>query len=336
MASAVTAAFVLSVLAAWALVRLAPRFARIDAVGERSLHSSPTPRAGGLAFVAAVPVGFLLAARAFDWSIAWRAPAVALAVALPVAAVGLLDDLRECRALVRIAVHALAAVAGAFLVSDQPPIAWVALLGAVGIAWTVNLANFMDGADGFLASEAVTLFAFMGAASTVDGTSAQGASLGALAWVAAAGVAGFLCWNRPRARIFMGDVGSGWIGALVGVMAFGFLLTDPGIAYGSVALAAPFIADASICVLRRMARRERVWQAHAMHGYQHFVRRRGGSHAALLVAWTAANLLVYLPLAAWAAAQRSLVPFGIATALGCLQALWLGSGSPVAPVGTPR
>jgi len=325
------AAFFMSLILGRILVGIAPGFLRIDVAGERSLHRVPTPRGGGISFLFAIPVGFAIHGQACHWSFEWRAPAVALAAAVPVAVVGLLDDARESSAWLRIAVHLVVALTIAACVRDPAPAAWMLLPGALGIAWTINLANFMDGADGFLASEALLVFIFMWIASAATGSGGDAVGLGSLAGIAAAGLAGFLVWNLPKARIFMGDVGSGWIGTIVGAMTFGYLLSDPWIAGGSVALAAPFIADASVCVLRRIARRERVWLAHSMHGYQHLVRRRGGSHAALLLGWTSANLLVYLPLAFWVTWHRSFVALAIATALGCLQAVLLGSGLPFRP-----
>jgi len=277
--------------AAWLLVHLlfgavgaglARGYARsralLDHPGDRRSHSVPTPRGGGIA----IAVAMLLAAA---W-LAWRSPSqlpmlVGFATGLAlVAAVGWLDDHRSLSAWTRLAVHVLAGVAfatGAWLQTGSPLVAAVALLGTVGL---VNVWNFMDGIDGLAASQAIL-------AVLVPAALAGGAGL-ALGMALAASALGFLPWNFPRARLFLGDVGSGAIG-----FAMGGLVAMAVAAEGTRALAlsllplSAFLIDAGLTLATRMLRRERWWQPHVTHAFQRAARRHG--HVAVtrgFAAWT--------------------------------------------------
>ncbi len=147
------------------------------------------------------------------------------------------------------------------------------LLGIVGIVWLTNLYNFMDGIDGVAAGEAASVAVFAGA--LLWATGAKG--LAATAWIIAAAAAGFLLWNWSPARIFMGDVGSGFLGFLFGALAVASEATGalPGIIW--LLLLGVFIVDATATLLRRMVLGHCWYCAHRQHAYQRAV-QAGLSH----------------------------------------------------------
>ena len=263
------------------------RSSLLDVPNERSLHRTPTPRGGGVAIVVVTLVGLvgLAAVGTIPVSVAWT---LGVGGAL-VAAVGWLDDRRGVSAPVRALVHAVAATwAVAWIFGEPAPLA---VLGALGIVWAINLYNFMDGIDGLAAGEAVSVGLIAGALLLAAGD----AALSMVAFLVAAAAAGFLGWNWSPARIFMGDVGSGFLGYGFGALA---LLSHRAGAVSLtlwILLAGVFLFDATLTLLRRIARGERWYQAHRSHAYQRLV-QAGSSHGRV----TALALLVNLGLGALA------------------------------------
>jgi UDP-N-acetylmuramyl pentapeptide phosphotransferase/UDP-N-acetylglucosamine-1-phosphate transferase len=271
----------------WLLLKtgLAWRLAT-DIPNDRSLHEQPTPRVGGWGIVPASVVLTAIVAPKL-WPI--------VACALFLSAVSQIDDRRGLPARVRFAAH-IAAVA--ILMVVYPVAAPVWLLGCVAflLLWLVNLYNFMDGADGLAGGMALFGFGGYAVAALTGAHPTTGLAL-ANAIVAGA-AAGFLVFNYHPARIFLGDAGSIPLGFLAG--AFGYdgwrtgswPLWFPGMVF------APFIADASVTLLRRLLRGDRVWQAHREHYYQRMV-RSGLGHARTAQIWYAVMLVgVLLALAA--------------------------------------
>jgi Fuc2NAc and GlcNAc transferase len=177
--------------------------------------------------------------------------------------------------------------------------------GALGIAWTVNLFNFMDGIDGIASAEAVFiswggawLAPLMGSAAAVP---AVGCTFGAVC-------CGFLVWNWPPARIFMGDVGSGYLGFVLVVLALAATRENPAALAVWLILGGIFFCDAFVTLVRRLARGERLYQAHRSHAYQ-WLSRRWGSHRSVTLAVVCVNLGWLLP-AAWFAAVHPAAPRG--------------------------
>jgi UDP-N-acetylmuramyl pentapeptide phosphotransferase/UDP-N-acetylglucosamine-1-phosphate transferase len=254
----------------------------LDHPNQRSLHSSPIPRTGGLAIVPAVVLGLLLAGGA-------RLPAV-LAAALMLLSV--LDDWRHLPALVRLLGHLAAALAFVLLALPGQGIGWLLLL-AIAVGWMTNLYNFMDGADGLAGGMALVGFSVYGLSAWLSGQLAF-----ALAnFCVAASAAAFLIFNFHPARIFMGDAGSVPLGFLAG--ALGLVGWRDGLwpLWFPVAVFAPFVVDASVTLARRVLRRERVWEAHRSHYYQRLVllgwshRRTAFAEYALMIASGAGALL---------------------------------------------
>ena len=248
-----------------AILRRTPWAARLaDVPNERSLHAQPRPRIGGLGILAgAFPLALYFAG----------APgALILSCALGLALVSLLDDLRGLPVAVRLGAHAVAALVAMAILVPLPAgspathwLAWVAALGAV--AWMTNLYNFMDGSDGLAGTMGVVGFGAYAWAAFQSGQ----AGLGIICLALASANVGFLAHNFPPARVFMGDAGAIPLGFLAGALGVqGFASGAWGAAFPVLAFS-PFIVDASVTLLRRLARRERVWQAHRSHYYQRLV-----------------------------------------------------------------
>lgn len=283
----------------WALVAR-----MLDVPGARSSHDVPMPRGGGLAIVITTSAGVGAAAAA-----GFIDPALACALligGLAVAWIGFKDDRDHVPARVRFCVHTLAAGWALFVIGGVPPVqfggqsielGWAGdVIGIVAIVWVINLFNFMDGIDGLAASEGVFVAAG-GAALLAVGASLSSVSVAAL--VVAAASCGFLVWNWPPARIFMGDVGSGYLGYAIAVLALAATRETPAGIFIWLILGGTFFADATVTLLRRMWRRERVYEAHRYHAYQ-FLARRWNSHQRVTLMVLVLNVALLLP-AAWLA-----------------------------------
>ena len=231
----------------------------VDIPNYRSSHSGPVPRGGGIAVVIGIAAGSLAASRA-TWAVV--APLEAFAL------LGLSDDLRPRPAALRLAAQlflgATAGVAAAWVLDiPEPSMAAQILLGAVAIPAAVNAVNFMDGIDGMTGLNALVSGGLLAIA-------AQHAGAGEIAVVAvaiaAAGI-GFLPWNMVAARVFLGDVGSYGIGAGLGICAVAIWFAGGG-ALAAVGPLALYFADTGFVILRRLARRESILEAHRDHVYQ--------------------------------------------------------------------
>ncbi len=272
----------------------------IDIPNARSSHTRPTPRGGGVAIVLGM-VPTLFALWAADMVPARHAVALLGAGGL-VAAVGFVDDHRHIAARWRLLAHFGAAAWALSWLGGMPPLfgpapsldGFGALLAALYLVWMLNLYNFMDGIDGIAGVEAIC--ACGGAAALYLLAGHDG--LAATPLVLAAAVAGFLCWNFPPARIFMGDAGSGFLGITLGVLSLQAGWASPQLFWAWGILLGVFVTDATVTLLRRLLRGEKLYQAHRSHAYQHAARHFGG-HRPVTLAVAAINLLWLLPLALW-------------------------------------
>ena len=321
-------AFVVTAVLTEAVRRLLLHRGMLDIPNSRSSHQEPTPRGGGIAIVAATQMGML---ALFVMGQIPLSLLLAVSGGLAIAAIGFADDLRHVHHLLRLAVHCSAAIWALACLHGVAPLnvgGRVADLGALGlvlaffgIVWTLNLFNFMDGLDGLAGSEAVFVLA-------VGGSLAGGAAgAGPAAVVVAAAAAGFLLWNWPPARIFLGDVGSCYLGYLVAVLAFDAGRGLPAAPWIWLILGSIFFADATVTLMRRMLRGEHVYKAHRTHAFQWQV-RRWGSHRAVTSAVTMINIAVLLPLAVLARNQPAYSMLIALTTLAALSvfALIVGSG----------
>lgn len=293
--------------------RHAIRKGRVDIPNARSSHVTPTPRGGGLGIVAAANVG--IAVLSVTGRIG-NSVFVALLGGLAVAIVGSIDDARGLSARARLGTHFVAAAWALGSLGGLPPVQVGErlvnfgpagyLLGALGIVWMINLFNFMDGIDGLAGSECVFISCAGAFLASVAGLAA-GIPDCALLFAAACG--GFLVWNWPPARIFMGDVGSGYVGYVVAVLALASTRENGAALWVWLILGAAFIVDATVTLVRRILRGERIYEAHRSHAYQ-WLARRWRSHLRATTALIALNLLWLFP-AAWLAAAYPASAIGI-------------------------
>ncbi|WP_225879087.1 MraY family glycosyltransferase [Zeimonas arvi] len=277
----------------------------LDVPNARSSHTAPTPRGGGVAIVlatlAALPV--LAAAGSLPWDALWALAGAGGFVAL----VGFLDDHGHIAARWRLLAHFAAAAWALAWLGGAPPLhlfgseidlGWLgAALAAVYLVWLLNLYNFMDGIDGIASVEAIAVG--VGGALLYALTGQPGLAMAPLALAAAAG--GFLLWNFPPARIFMGDAGSGFLGIVLGVLSLQAAWQAPQLLWSWAILLGVFVVDATLTLLRRLLRGEKVYEAHRSHAYQH-ASRRFGRHLPVTLAVAAIDLFWLLPIALWVGA----------------------------------
>lgn len=308
----------------------------LDIPGARSSHSVATPRGGGAAIVAAFMGGLvaLVGLGAID-----RPLFAALAGGgLAIAAIGYADDRYTLAPGLRIVVHFGAAVWALYCLGGMPPLAigdhvitfgaGGYVLGAVAIVWVLNLFNFMDGIDGIAASEAMFMTAAVVGLVLLRGAW-QGNEVAAPALLLWAACAGFLVWNWPPAKIFMGDVGSGFLGYIIAVLALADARQNPVAAFTWLLLGGVFFCDATVTLVRRLRRGERASEAHRSHAYQHLA-RRWRSHRRVTLTILLVNLCWLLP---WAAATLARPRWaGIVLLAGLapivLLAILAGAGTP--------
>jgi len=247
----------------------------LDTPNERSLHSTPIPRTGGIALLMGAMVG------------AWVCPSVlpALALALALGLISLFDDRFGLPVLLRFAAHVLAATLAVHWAAPEETGA-VAVVALLGITWMTNLFNFMDGSDGLAGGMAIAGF---GAYAWAAGWAGHGDWAVALTCVSGASLA-FLVGNWPPARVFMGDVGSIPLGFLAAAVAVWGYARQWWPVWFPPMVFAPFVVDATFTLLRRGARGEKVWQAHREHSYQRLV-LAGWSKRKLMI-WAHALMLV--------------------------------------------
>lgn len=267
----------------WLARRYALARKLMDEPGDRRSHAVATPRGGGIAIVIASVVGALavLPRAGAAWPVVVAFAAGMMAVAL----VGWMDDHRPLSARLRLAVHVLAAAGFAAALGVTTGQWGWAGVAFVAIVVLVNVWNFMDGIDALAASQAALVAAAIGIA--LPGLA------GTLAWAVAAGCLGFLPFNLPRARIFMGDVGSGALGFALAAL---FVVAAMGVPSRSLLWLLPpsaFLVDAGLTLLRRIIRREAWWTAHSQHAYQCWARRVGHGRVTLAYAgWTVMAMAV--------------------------------------------
>ena len=241
--------------------RHALRRRQLDMPNERSSHTVPTPRGGGLGVVVVI-------AAAWVWVlIAWQIPlpielGLCIIAMVAVAIVGWLDDRRGMGVASRLAVHVLAGLAVAALSARLGWPWWIGIAWVVGAVSSINVVNFMDGIDGLIASQTMIAALSIASLAPADGL----ARPFALAVTGAAG--GFLVWNWPPARIFLGDVGSGSLGFALVVLG-ALLIAERGADVVRAFLPLfPLFLDAAWTMGRRALRGERITTAHRSHLYQ--------------------------------------------------------------------
>jgi Fuc2NAc and GlcNAc transferase len=289
---------------AWLMTAMLRRYALsrslLDIPNERSSHTLATPRGGGLSFV----ITFLVALSVLGgWGYVTPSVLVSLLGAGGlVALVGFMDDHGHIAARWRLLGHFIAAGWGLFWIGGLPPItifgvplsaAWLSIIiGLLYLVWLLNLYNFMDGIDGIASIEAICVCLGGSLLYWLTGHAQEAV----LPMLLAATVAGFLVWNFPPARIFMGDAGSGFLGIVLGLLALMAGWINPLLFWGWLILLGVFVVDATFTLARRLLRGDKVYQAHRSHAYQYASRRYAG-HRPVSLAVAAINLGWLLPVA---------------------------------------
>ncbi|MEZ5455187.1 MAG: glycosyltransferase family 4 protein [Lysobacteraceae bacterium] len=290
----------------------ARRMHLLDQPGRRRSHSVPTPRGGGVSFVL-VQLGFI--AWAVAQGFAWTGMLLGLA---GIAVVGFADDHRPMSASVRLFVHVLGAALTLLLLESPPASAVWFALSMLWIVAMTNAWNFMDGINGLASFNAMLGFVAYALLAFLDGRP----EVVVLAVVAAGATTGFVPFNFPRAKIFMGDVGSGSLGFLLAAIA---VLLWTGDSAGIVLLFPVFsmVADAGLTLASRVGRGRRWYAPHREHLYQWLV-RSGYSHAQVVLGFVAFNVLIVLPHMLIARTYPALSIFALFSAIALATVLWVG------------
>jgi Fuc2NAc and GlcNAc transferase len=278
----------------------------LDRPNERSSHSVATPRGGGVAIVVAFPIGLLLMGEGASFAVT-----VALfGAGIGVGVVGFVDDHGHIAARWRLLAHFSCAawilywigVPRLELMGSAVDLgALGAVLAALYLVWMLNLYNFMDGIDGIAGVEALIVGAGGTAVYWLAGLPVT-SDTGLPALLAAAAL-GFLVWNFPPAKIFMGDAGSGFLGLILGALSLQAAVVRPVLLWCWLVLLGVFIVDATVTLIRRLLRGERVYEAHRSHAYQH-ASREFGAHRPVTLAVAALNVFWLLPWAMVIASGR--------------------------------
>nr|WP_253400358.1 glycosyltransferase family 4 protein [Pseudomonas marginalis] len=290
----------ISLLLTSALRRYALSKSLIDVPNARSSHTVPTPRGGGVAIVLSflLLVPLLSIFSLLPWASAWGL----IGAGVGVAVLGFLDDHGHIAARWRLLGHFSAAVWALFWLGGIPPLTimgvvfdmgWIGMvLSLFYLVWMLNLYNFMDGIDGLASIEAIAvcvsaslIYALMGFSS--------------LAWaplLLSFTVAGFLYWNFPPAKIFMGDAGSGFLGVTLGILSLQAAWVSPALLWVWVILMGVFVVDATFTLVRRLVRGDKVYEAHRSHAYQ-YASRQFGRHLPVTLTVGLVNVVWLLPVA---------------------------------------
>ena len=292
------------IVATWGLSELirlyALRIGLLDVPNPRSSHTIPTPRGGGLAIVIVTLATMNLL------NLHYRLPRVTVVLTLGgglIALVGALDDRRGLPVYVRLCAHCAAAALAVVLLGSIPSthigqhllsFGYAAIpITFVGVLWFLNLFNFMDGIDGLAIAEAVFI---SGAAALLATLNGAPMNLVIALLVLAASCAGFVPLNWAPARTFMGDVGSGFLGYTIAVLALSTIIQGTLTVWSWILLSGTFLTDATVTLLRRLARGENIHKAHRTHAYQRLA-ARWRSHPWVTLAYAAFNTIWLLPLA---------------------------------------
>jgi Fuc2NAc and GlcNAc transferase len=317
----VAAAFIASAVVTALVRRYLVSRKVLDIPNERSSHFVPTPRGGGVSIVLVflLSVLWLVQRGSLTSSVAWALIGGGLAVAIA----GFLDDQFRVSAWLRLLTHFAAAGWALWQLNGIGPLhlgrivwdwGWVGqVIALLGLVWMINLYNFMDGIDGLAGLEAFCVSGF-GARLLAWGGLAGLAEIGT---VLSAASAGFLLWNWPPAKIFMGDVGSGFLGFVFGVFVISSAKERPLLLWPWLILLSIFIVDSMLTLVRRLITGARWYEAHRSHAYQHAARHHG-SHLKVTLTVAAVNVAWLFPLAWGACVWPAVGPLLAAVAMAPL------------------
>jgi Fuc2NAc and GlcNAc transferase len=245
----------------------------VEIPNERSLHDIPTPKGGGIAITLTWYAGITIL---FFTGIIERSLYLALLSGIMLAFVSLIDDIKGLKPIFRLTVHFLTAILAFYFLNGLRPLVIPGLninynfiiypFAIIGMVWFINLFNFMDGVDGFASVEVITVSCVLFVM-----------SWNIITILLIICMTGFLCWNWPKAKIFMGDVGSTQLGFILVVLGIYFHNTLEFSILNWMMLTSPFWFDATLTLFRRWRNKEKLSEAHRKHVYQRIV-QAGFSH----------------------------------------------------------
>jgi UDP-N-acetylmuramyl pentapeptide phosphotransferase/UDP-N-acetylglucosamine-1-phosphate transferase len=276
-----------SYLLTFLIMRYAVRKKMTVIPNERSLHDIPTPKGGGIAIVLTWYTGITIL---FLSGIIERSLYFALLSGVMLAIVSLIDDIKGLRPIIRLIIHFLTATLAFYFLEGLRPLVIPGFninynfltypLAIIGMVWFINLFNFMDGVDGFASVEVITISAVLFVM-----------SWNIITILLIVCVTGFLCWNWPKAKIFMGDVGSTQLGFILVVLGVYFHNTFEFSILNWIMLTSPFWFDATLTLFRRWRNKENLSEAHRKHVYQRVV-QAGFSHEKVNIFLILINLFI--------------------------------------------
>lgn len=273
----------------------------IDLPNERSSHVLPTPRGGGIAVVVTSLLALLFLSIANEYSL----PLVlgVLTAGICVAAIGFVDDLGHVSVKYRLPIHFISAFIIIYLFEGLPAIKVLGnsiefgmvgnLLSLVAIVWLLNLFNFMDGIDGIAGIEVLCVTATIGGIAFYLYDSVF---LAQFCLVMFSATLGFLVWNFPSAKIFLGDVGSGFLGLMLGAVTLLAANVDQALMWSCLIMLGVFIVDSTYTLIRRLFKGEKIYEAHRCHAYQNAA-LRFGQHKLVSTSVGVINLVWLMPIA---------------------------------------
>lgn len=315
----------LSMLATGLVLGCARRFGWFEQPTIRGLHREATLSRGGVGFVvfSAISLALVIPADTLEF---WQVASLILA-GLCIAMMGFIDDAYPLPILPRLGTQFVMVTLAVWIVNPGP---WslAALALVIAWVWVVNLFNFMDGIDGLVATGVACICFTAAMLTAISGQVAL-----SIAWVILAGACvGFLRWNWPPAQIFMGDVGSGYLGYMTALLAVLSIQRGAITIWTMLILASPFLVDTGFTLLRRMLRRERWYEAHRQHAYQKLA-LRWGNHRRVTGSLLGLQLVVIAPLALWAHLQHDFATeITVIVGLVLSVVVWrVGAGTPEEP-----
>ena len=282
----------------------------IDNPNERSSHSVPTPRGGGVAVVCSYLLA--LAVLIYSQQLTVHIGLTLMVAGFVIALLGFLDDHGHINSMLRLAIHFLVAIGavislGGFAevtIFNGVQLGFIAnIIAVLFLVWLLNLYNFMDGINGIASVEAITTTASMAILYYLLNTSLNSDLL----WLLAACVFGFLLWNFPKAKIFMGDACSGFLGLTLGILALIALKENLALFCAWIICLGVFVVDATYTLIKRVLNGHKMYDAHRSHSYQ-ILSRKWGSHTPVTLAVAAINLFWLFPVAYITVTQQWVYP----------------------------
>lgn len=277
----------------------------IDNPNERSSHSIPTPRGGGVAVVASylLALAFLM----YNQQLVIPVGLTLMAAGFVIALLGFLDDRGHINSMLRLAVHFLVAIGvvislGGFsevTAFNGLQLGFLAnIIAVLFLVWLLNLYNFMDGINGIASVEAITTVVSMAILYYVLNSTLNSDIL----WLLAACVFGFLLWNFPKAKIFMGDACSGFLGLTLGILALIALKENLALFCAWIICLGVFVVDATYTLIKRVLNGYKMYDAHRSHSYQ-ILSRKLNSHTPVTWGVALINIFWLFPIAYFVVTQ---------------------------------